>query len=125
MCLGTGDAACTTQNGGKFGGVAEVDVMNNVAVTKVCPSATLYINQAAGFASVAPTTPGGAMAVDIANVNGNPTAATQLLHCGTLACTVFGGTGADTIVGSTLTDQISVSAATTRSRPTAATTSST
>ena len=111
-CLGMGDATCTAHNGGAFtsgvpaaGGTPEIDIVNNTAVTHVCPSAMLYISQLAGYASVAPTTPGSAMTADVENITGSPSLA-NTLHCGTLACTVFGGTAADTIVGSTLVDQI-------------------
>jgi len=108
-CLNVADTAagktCVAQNGGKFGGVAEMDLVNGV-LAKVCPRATLNVGVAAGgTAMVAPTTPGSAMAVDVENVTGNPAAA-NTLRCGTLACTVFGGTGSDTIVGSPLADQI-------------------
>ncbi|HTA89106.1 MAG TPA: calcium-binding protein [Polyangiaceae bacterium] len=104
-CLNAADTAatktCVTQNGA----TGEKDLVNGV-LAKVCPRATLNVGLAAGgTAVVAPTTPGGAMAVDVENLTGNPTAA-NTLRCGTLACTVFGGTAADTIVGSPLADQI-------------------
>ncbi len=109
-CLGSADTAagktCVAQNGGTFSGTAELDVVNNAALTKVCPRALLTVALAAGgTAPVAPTTPGGPMTADVENMTGNPTAA-NTLRCGTLACTVFGSTAADTIVGSPLGDQI-------------------
>jgi Ca2+-binding RTX toxin-like protein len=107
-CLNVADTAatktCTAQNGGKFSGVAEQDLVNGV-LAKVCPRATLNVDAAGTPALVAPTTPGGPMTVDVENLTGNATAA-NTLQCGTLACTVFGGTAADVIVGSPLSDQL-------------------
>lgn len=107
-CLNVADTAatktCTAQNGGKFSGTAEQDVVNGV-LAKVCPRALLNVDAAGTPALVAPTTPGGPMTVDVENINGNATAA-NTLQCGTLPCTVFGGTAADVIVGSTQSDQI-------------------
>ena len=45
------------------------------------------------------------MANDIQNLTGHPTAGSTL-NCGTLACTVVGGSGADTIKGSPVIDSI-------------------
>ena len=108
-CLNVADTAatktCAAQNGGTFSGTPEQDLINGV-LAKVCPRATLTVGLAAGgTAVVAPTTPGGAMTVDVENITGNATAA-NTMRCGTLACTVFGGSAGDTIVGSPLSDQI-------------------
>jgi len=103
-CLNAADTlatkTCATQNGG----TGEQDLVNGT-LAKVCPRATLTVGVAAGgTASVAPTTPGGPMSVDVENLAGP--AAGSTMRCGTLPCTVFGGTGADTIVGSPGADQI-------------------
>ncbi len=95
---------CATQNGGKFNGVAEKDVVNGT-LAKVCPRATLNVAAGGGTALVAPTTLGGAMSADVENLIG-AAAAANTLRCGTLACTVYGGTASDVIVGSPLLDQI-------------------
>jgi Ca2+-binding RTX toxin-like protein len=107
-CLNVADTAasktCAAQNGGKFGGVAEKDVVNGV-LAKVCPRATLNVGAGGTTALVAPTTPGGPMTVDVENLTG-ALVAPNALRCGALACTVYGGVGADVIVGSPLRDQI-------------------
>ena len=46
------------------------------------------------------------MAVDVENATGNPGAHANELHCGTLPCTLFGGTAGDTLVGGTAADTI-------------------
>jgi Ca2+-binding RTX toxin-like protein len=101
VCLDARDQAagqpCATQNGAS----GEKDVINNPALTKVCPRATLTID-AGGTPShgvAVPTTmQGGAMVVDVENVSGNPTVA-NALYCGTLPCVVFGGSASDTLWG--------------------------
>ncbi len=106
-CLNVTDTAsgkpCAAQNGG----AGEKDVING-ALTKVCPRATLTIDvggtPTAGVA-VPTASQGGAMAVDVENLTGHPTAA-NALYCGTLACTLFGGTGADTLYGGVSGDTI-------------------
>ena len=103
VCLRSADATCAAQNGA----TGELDVINNVATKHVCPRATLNIDVGGTPAVVTvPTTmQGGAMAVDVENITGNPTSA-NILHCGTLPCTLFGGTGDDTLWGYTAADTI-------------------
>jgi Ca2+-binding RTX toxin-like protein len=106
-CLNVADTVsgkpCATQNGA----TGEKDVVNAV-LTKVCPRATLTID-VGGTPTAAQAVPtasqGGAMAVDVENITGNPAAA-NALYCGTLACTLFGGTAADTLYGGVAGDAI-------------------
>ena len=106
-CLNVTDTVsgkpCATQNGSS----GEKDVMN-ATLTKVCPRATLTID-VGGTPTAAQAVPtasqGGAMAVDVENLTGHPTAA-NALYCGTLACTLFGGTAADTLWGGASGDLI-------------------
>lgn len=105
-CLNMADVAagktCATQNGGV---ATKKDVVNNTGLSKVCPHTPMLVQAGAGTASVAPTTAGATMAVDVEDLIGNATAA-NTLQCGTLACMVQGGSAADTIVGSLLADNI-------------------
>jgi len=45
------------------------------------------------------------MAVDVENLTGNPTSANHL-YCGTLACTVLGGSASDVLAGGAASDAI-------------------
>jgi Ca2+-binding RTX toxin-like protein len=102
-CLRSADATCTSQNGA----TGELDVINNAAVTHVCPRATLNIDVSGtpAVVTLATAAQGGAMVVDVENLTGNPAAANEL-HCGTLPCTLFGGSAADTLTGYTAADAI-------------------
>jgi Ca2+-binding RTX toxin-like protein len=106
-CLNVADTAsgkpCAAQNGSS----GEKDLINGV-LTKVCPRATLTID-VGGTPTAAQAVPtasqGGAMAVDVENLTGHPTAS-NALYCGTLACTLMGGTAADTLYGGASGDLI-------------------
>jgi Ca2+-binding RTX toxin-like protein len=108
VCLDAHDQAtgqpCATQNGA----TGEKDVINNPALAKVCPRATLTIDNGGtpspGFA-VPAAMQGGAMVVDVENITGSPTAA-NALYCGPLPCVVFGGSASDTLWGGPSTDII-------------------
>jgi Ca2+-binding RTX toxin-like protein len=114
-CLGAADQAvldagsktCSVQNGGTFSGHAEKDIVNVVttATAKVCPRASLNIANAGTTAAGTPTTPGGAMAIDVENLTGHPSNPNTLL-CGSVSCTVMGGSGDDTLAGGVSNDQI-------------------
>jgi len=103
VCLRSADAACATQNGA----TGELDVINNTAIKRTCPRATLNIDVGGTPAVVnVPTAMQGlAMTVDVESITGNPTSA-NVLHCGTLPCTLFGGTGDDTLWGYTAADTL-------------------
>jgi hypothetical protein len=122
------------QNGGMFNpatgaasstGTPEADVINDLTVTKVCPSSTLYINNTVGgYTTVAfttGTTPAlgaSGMAADIQDIRGpSPSGVAEavgaILSCVTggtsttaVACTVYGGAGDDVIFGSSLQDKL-------------------
>lgn len=101
VCLDAADQgagkACATQNGA----TGEKDVINEPALTKVCPRATLTID-AGGTPSHGVAVPaamqGGAMVVDVENLTGNP-GASNTLSCGQLPCVLFGGSASDTLSG--------------------------
>jgi Ca2+-binding RTX toxin-like protein len=101
VCLDARDQAsgqpCATQNGR----TGEKDVVNDPARGKVCPRATLTIDNG-GTPSPGVAVPvamqGGAMVVDVENLTGNPTAA-NALRCGPLPCMLFGGSASDTLWG--------------------------
>ena len=105
-CLNAADQVagkpCATQNGA----TGEKDLVNGV-LAKVCPRASLTIDLGgvATATALPATMVGGAMAVDVENLTGNPTAANSL-YCGTLSCTLFGGTAADTLWGGAAADYI-------------------
>ncbi len=106
-CLNVTDQAatkpCATQNGSS----GQKDLVNGV-LTKVCPRATLTVDVGGvptAAVAVPTTMQGGAMAVDVENLTGHPTAANSL-YCGTLACTLFGGSGIDTLYGGAAGDII-------------------
>lgn len=101
VCLDARDQVtgkpCATQNGV----AGERDVINNPALARVCPRATLTIDTG-GAPSVGVALPvsmqGAAMVVDVENLTGSPTAA-NALYCGPLPCTLFGGSAGDTLAG--------------------------
>ena len=101
VCLDARDQVagqpCATQNGA----TGERDVINNPALARVCPRATLTIDTG-GAPSVGVAVPtsmqGAAMVIDVENLTGSPTAA-NALHCGPLPCTLLGGSAGDTLAG--------------------------
>ena len=106
-CLGAADQVagkpCATQNGA----TGEKDVVN-ATLAKVCPRATLTADVggvATPGVAVPATIQGAAMAIDVENLTGNPTASNSL-YCGTLACVLFGGSAADTLWGGAAYDVI-------------------
>jgi Ca2+-binding RTX toxin-like protein len=107
-CLNVADTVagktCATQNGGKIG---DKDLVN-ATLAKVCPRATLNVGLAAGgtaVVAVPAASQGAAMAVDVENLTGHATAV-NTLACGTLACTLFGGSGDDFLYGGAAQDLI-------------------
>jgi Ca2+-binding RTX toxin-like protein len=105
-CLNAADTLagkpCATTNGQ----VGEKDVVN-ATLAKVCPRATLTagIGIGTGVVAVPATMQGAAMAVDVENLTGHASAVNHL-YCGTLACTVFGGSGDDVFGGGAAQDLI-------------------
>ena len=108
VCLDAQDQVpgkpCATQNGA----AGEKDVINDPALSRVCPRTTLTIDTG-GTPTVGVAVPiamqGGAMTVDVENVTGNPTAPNSL-SCGSLPCTLFGGSADDTLSGGSSPDII-------------------
>ncbi len=106
-CLNAADQVatkpCATQNGGS----GEKDVVN-ATLAKVCPRATLTAD-VGGVPTAGIAVPAAlvsvAMSIDVENLTGHPTTA-NALYCGTLPCTLFGGSGADTLWGGAATDII-------------------
>jgi Ca2+-binding RTX toxin-like protein len=107
-CLNSADVVvgrpCAVTNGQ----LGEKDVVNNAALLKVCPRATLTAD-VGGTPTAAVAVPaasqGGPMVVDVENLTGHAVTA-NALYCGTLACTLFGGAGADTLAGGASSDII-------------------
>ena len=117
VCLNPADATCTA--GPQNGVAGAVDVINDTSAT-ACPGARVFkiacgvgynsytpggISYTCGTATYLSVAAGPSMANDIQNLTGHPTAGSTL-NCGTLACTVVGGSGADTIKGSPVIDSI-------------------
>jgi Ca2+-binding RTX toxin-like protein len=110
-CLNAADTAetdggshpCANQNGT----VGQKNLINGV-LKAVCPRATLTAlvgSTATPGVAVPSSMQGSAMAVDVENLTGNPASANEL-HCGTLPCTLFGGSGNDKLVGGALSAAI-------------------
>ncbi len=117
VCLNPADATCTA--GPQNGVAGAVDVINDPSAT-ACPGARAFtiacgvgyntytpgaVSYTCGTATYNSVAAGAAMANDVQNLTGHPSAGSTL-DCGTLACTVVGGSGADTITGSPLIDSI-------------------
>jgi Ca2+-binding RTX toxin-like protein len=99
------DAGPATQWNGVVG---QVDVINASSPAAMCPRASLTIGVAAGgttLYAVPAGELGTAIANDVEDLTGQANE-NNVLHCGSVACTLVGGAGDDVLVGSPGLDEI-------------------